>query len=103
MVSVEWGQTDILYPVRVRVDAWDRVGLMRDVTMMVAEEKVNIVAASLANGEDQTVSIFLTLEIGDLAQLSRLLAKVEGVRSVTGVARTAEGLTAKSAPKTDAR
>jgi len=102
MVSVEWGQTDTFYPVRVRVDAWDRVGLMRDVTMMVAEEKVNIVAASLANGEDQTIAVFLTLEIGDLAQLSRLLAKIEGVRSVTGVARTVEGFNAKSVPKTDA-
>jgi len=102
MVAVEWGQTDILYPVRVRVDAWDRVGLMRDVTMLVAEEKVNIVAASLANGEDQNIAIFLTLEIGDLAQLSRLLAKIEGVRSVTGVARTLEGFTAMSATKTDA-
>ncbi|HEY32597.1 MAG TPA: bifunctional (p)ppGpp synthetase/guanosine-3',5'-bis(diphosphate) 3'-pyrophosphohydrolase [Dehalococcoidia bacterium] len=103
MVSVEWGQADVLYPVRVRVDAWDRVGLMRDVTMMVAEEKVNIVAANLANGEEQTVSIFLTLEIGDLAQLSRLLAKIEGVRSVTSVARTAEGVTTKSTPQTDTR
>jgi len=103
MVSVEWGQADMLYPVRVRVDAWDRVGLMRDVTMMVAEEKVNIAAASIANGEDQTLSIFLTLEIGDLAQLSRLLSKIEGVRSVTSVARTAEGVAAKSTPQTDAR
>jgi guanosine-3',5'-bis(diphosphate) 3'-pyrophosphohydrolase len=103
MVSVEWGQADMLYPVRVRVDAWDRVGLMRDVTMMVAEEKVNIVAASIANGDDQTISIFLTLEIGDLAQLSRLLSKIEGVRSVTSVARTAEGIAAKSAQQTDTR
>ncbi len=102
MVSVEWGQANMLYPVKVRVDAWDRVGLMRDITTMVAEEKVNIIAASLVDGEDQTISVFLTLEIGDLAQLSRLLAKVEGVRSVTGVARVAEGVATKAAPN-DAR
>ena len=102
MVSVEWGQAGVLYPVKVRVDAWDRVGLMRDVTTMVAEEKVNIVAASLVNVDDQTVSVFLTIEIGDLAQLSRLLARVEGVRSVNSVARVAEGVAVKAAP-TDAR
>jgi guanosine-3',5'-bis(diphosphate) 3'-pyrophosphohydrolase len=102
MVAVEWGQADVLYPVKVRVDAWDRVGLMRDITTMVAEERINIVAASLVNGEDQTISVFLTLEIGDLAQLSRLLAKIEGVRSVTGVARVAEGVAIKASP-TDAR
>jgi GTP pyrophosphokinase len=98
MVAVEWGQADVLYPVKVRVDAWDRVGLMRDITTMVAEERINIIAASLVNGEDQTISVFLTLEIGDLAQLSRLLAKVEGVRSVTGVARVAEGVATKAHP-----
>ena len=102
MVSVEWGQAGVLYPVKVRVDAWDRVGLMRDVTTMVAEEKVNIVAASLVNVDDQTVSVFLTIEIGDLAKLSRLLARVEGVRSVNSVARVAEGVAVKAAP-TDAR
>jgi len=102
MVAVEWGQANVLYPVKVRVDAWDRVGLMRDVTTMVAEERVNIVAANLVNGEDQTIAVFLTLEIGDLAQLSRLLSKVEGVRGVTGVARVAEGVAVK-ATSTDAR
>ncbi len=102
MVAVEWGEANVLYPVKVRVDAWDRVGLMRDITTMVAEEKVNIVAASLVNGEDQTISVFLTLEIGDLAQLSRLLAKVEGIRSVTGAARVAEGVAVKTTP-TDTR
>jgi guanosine-3',5'-bis(diphosphate) 3'-pyrophosphohydrolase len=99
---VEWGQANVLYPVKVRVDAWDRVGLMRDITTMVAEEKVNIIAASLVNGEDQTISVFLTLEIGDLAQLGRLLTKVEGVRGVTGAARVAEGMAIKATP-TDAR
>ena len=98
MVAVEWGQANVLYPVKVRVDAWDRVGLMRDITTMVAEEKINIVAASLVNGEDQTISVFLTLEIGDLAQLSRLLAKTERIRSVTGVARVAEGVAVKATP-----
>jgi guanosine-3',5'-bis(diphosphate) 3'-pyrophosphohydrolase len=99
MVAVEWGEANVLYPVKVRVDAWDRVGLMRDVTTMVAEEKVNIVAASLVNGEGQTISVFLTLEIGNLTQLSRLLSKIEGVRSVTGVARVAEGVVTKAQPE----
>ncbi len=102
MVAVEWGQANVLYPVKVRIDAWDRVGLMRDITTMVAEERVNIVAASLVNGEDQTISVFLTMEIGDLAQLSRLLAKAEGVRGVTSVARVAEGVAIKATP-TDTR
>ncbi|MBA7479271.1 GTP pyrophosphokinase [subsurface metagenome] len=46
LISVEWGPTDSLYPVSIQIEAWDRVGLIRDITTMVAEEKVNIAAVS---------------------------------------------------------
>jgi len=98
LIPVEWGRTNVSCPVKVRVDAWDRVGLMRDITTLVAEEKVSIVAVNLVNNEDRTVSMFLTLEIGDLAQLSRVLARIEGIRGAISVARVAEGATVKTTP-----
>lgn len=90
LVSVEWGGGDVLYPVKVRVDAWDRMGLMRDITTLVAEEKVNIAAVNLVNNDDQTTTIYLTLEIGGLAQLSRLLTRAEAIRGVTTIFREGE-------------
>ena len=42
-MDVEWGRRGQMYPVAVHIDAWDRVGLLRDVSTMVAEEKVNMV------------------------------------------------------------
>jgi len=98
LVKVEWGQTDSLYPVSVQVDAWDRVGLVRDVTAIVAEEKVNIAAINLNNRDDSTTSIFLTLETRGLAQLSRILSKIEGVRGVIGVTRVGDEATTKANP-----
>ena len=89
-MPVAWGKADVMYPVKVRVDAWDRVGLMRDISTLIAEEKVNIVAVNLVYDDDQTISTFLTLEIGDLPQLSRLLSKAEGIRGVVNVARVGE-------------
>jgi len=87
LISVEWGQTDSLYPVSIHVEAWDRVGLARDVTTIVAGEKVNITTMSVTNHDDYTTSLHFTLEMEGLAQLSRLLAKVEGVRGVINVTR----------------
>ena len=42
-VDVEWGRRGQLFPVAVHIDAWDQVGLLRDISTMVAEEKVNMV------------------------------------------------------------
>jgi len=100
LVPVEWGQTDSLYPVSISVEAWDRVGLMRDISTMVAEEKVNIAGVNLVNNDDRTISLYFTLETKDLAQLSRLLAKMEGIRGVTSVARVGEGASVKASPST---
>ncbi len=87
LVKVEWGQTDSLYPVSVQVEAWDRVGLIRDITTIVAEEKVNIAEVSSTDHNDHTTSLYFALETKGLAHLSRLLIKMEEVRGVISVAR----------------
>ncbi|MBI3930387.1 MAG: bifunctional (p)ppGpp synthetase/guanosine-3',5'-bis(diphosphate) 3'-pyrophosphohydrolase [Chloroflexi bacterium] len=105
LIPVEWGETDALYPVKIQVDAWDRVGLVRDITTLVADEKINITSVSLASGstsnDGQTISTFLTLETKNLAQLSRLLDKIEGIRGVTSASRLGNGASAKASPQPD--
>jgi GTP pyrophosphokinase len=101
LVPVEWGTTSSLYPVQVQVQARDRVGLMRDITTLVAEEKLNIVAVNLTNNDDYTISIFLSLEASNLAQLSRLLVKIEGVKEVISATRIGMGVPAKSATSSE--
>jgi GTP pyrophosphokinase len=96
LVPVDWGETDSLYPVSVQVDAWDRVGLVRDITTIVAEEKINIASVSFAYHKDHTTSTFLTLQTRGLAQLSRILKKIEAVRGVISVARIGDEASKKS-------
>jgi guanosine-3',5'-bis(diphosphate) 3'-pyrophosphohydrolase len=96
LIPVEWGQGDLLYPVSIKVEAWDRVGLMRDITTVVAEEKVNIASVSLADGDGHTISLSLTLETKGLAQLSRLLKKVDIVKGVISVTRVGDEAPRKS-------
>jgi GTP pyrophosphokinase len=92
LVEVEWGHTERLYPVSVRVEAWDRVGLLRDISTVVAEEKVNIATVGTTEHDDHTASILLTLETKGIRQLSLLLDRIEGIRGVISVTRSSDGV-----------
>lgn len=94
LIEVEWGRTDRFYPVSVRIEAWDRVGLLRDISTVVAEEKVNIATIGTSEHEDHTASISLTLETKGIPQLSRVLDRIEGIRGVISVARSNDGVKA---------
>ena len=99
LIKVDWGQADSLYPVSVQVEAWDRVGLVRDISTIVAEEKVNIANMNVTEHDDSTTTLYLTLETRGLAQLSRLLTRIEGIRGVLSVARVGDEATVKPAPQ----
>jgi len=98
LVAVEWGQSDALYPVSIQVDAWDRVGLIRDISTIVAEEGVNIADVSTVHHDDHTVAVYFTLQTKDLAQLSRLMGKIDGIRGVVSVSRVGDEATIKTKP-----
>lgn len=89
LIAVEWGRAGAqTYPVTVRVEAIDRPGLIRDVGAVVAEEKLNIIGSqTLTDGTKGIATIFATVEIGTLAHLSRLLARLETIRDVLAVQR----------------
>ncbi len=89
LVPVEWGKTRLAYPANVRVEAWDRDGLLRDVATVVAEDKINMSSVSAISHPDNTCTIRATLEITDIKKLGRILSKLEGLRGVLGVERDA--------------
>jgi GTP pyrophosphokinase len=94
LVVVDWGRAvQHVYPVPIRIEANDREGLLRDVAALVAEEKINLAAASAeTNKKERTAVIKATLEVTDVRQLSRVLAKIENkVRDVRSVRRDAAG------------
>ncbi len=95
LVDVRWGSSEQLYPVAVIVEADDRVGLLNDISSLVAGEKVNIASVKAAPSRDGVTTIFLTLQIKDISQLSRILARIEAVRGVNSVSRRQDGRAAK--------
>jgi GTP pyrophosphokinase len=91
IVQVAWGAIQELYPVRVRMKAYDRVGLLRDITTRVSEDRVNIASVVTTEQSDGTVTIELTLHTTGLDQLGKVFARLEGVQGVTSVSRARSG------------
>jgi GTP diphosphokinase / guanosine-3',5'-bis(diphosphate) 3'-diphosphatase len=90
VVPVDWdSEAGHLYPVAIKIEAWDRQGLLRDIATVVAENKVNMSALEVHVYDDKTAVVSATVEIDSLAQLSRVMEKLEGVKDVHTVAREA--------------
>lgn len=88
IVRVDWmlGK-DQVFPARVRVDAWDRVGLLRDVTAVIAGENINMSAVHTESSPDGTATISMKIETTGIEQLSRVLGKLEAIRGIITVSR----------------
>jgi GTP diphosphokinase / guanosine-3',5'-bis(diphosphate) 3'-diphosphatase len=88
LVAVDWNEAEQhVFPVTLRVEAWDREGLVRDVSSIMADEKVNITALSAVVHKDQTATVWTTVEVPRLDRLSRIMSRLEGIRDVFNVVR----------------
>jgi GTP pyrophosphokinase len=90
LIKVEWGDVAQVYPVMIQVDAWDRVGLVRDISAIIAEEGVNLGEVSMGNHQDGSVILYFTLEVKGAPQLSKIMSRVYSVWNVVSVTRKGE-------------
>jgi GTP pyrophosphokinase len=99
LVQVDWGRTDQqTFPVTIRVEAWDRVGLARDVAALLADEGLSMTAQTAVVHKDQTATVWATVEVGGLDKLSRVLHRLETVRDVFTVVREVGKVPANGRP-----
>ena len=88
LVEVDWGEEVQAYPVDLHIEAFDRQGLLRDITNILANEKVNVIAANThTDKQDQTVMMNLTIEITGTAQLGTVIDKINQLPNVADVHR----------------
>lgn len=85
-ISVSWGLNETLYSVKIYVEALDRVGLLKDITALLSDERVNI-AGSLTENEDDNSYITLSIFIKSISQLHSIINKLENINSVLNVKR----------------
>jgi GTP pyrophosphokinase len=90
LVNVDWGEPKETYPIPVRIKAFDRDGLMRDVSTLIADEGVNMPKVKVET--TRNMAIFdLVLEVRDILQLSRLLDRLENLPNVMEARRVQPG------------
>lgn len=89
LIEVSWGdEPEALYRVDIGIQAHDRPGLLRDITAVIANERVNVIAVNTrSDAASGTARMALTVEITDIDQLSRLLDRIDRLPNVLHAAR----------------
>jgi GTP pyrophosphokinase len=90
LVQVSWGQPQETYPVSVRIRAYDRDGLMRDVSTLVANEGINMSSIHVST-QNSLATFDLVMGITDISQLSRVLNRLEALPNVLEARRLRPG------------
>ncbi|TNC80436.1 MAG: GTP diphosphokinase [Oleiphilus sp.] len=89
IIEVSWGQSpEAVYSVTIEVQAYDREGLLRDITTVLANERVNVTGVNtFSDPQENTAMITLMMEISSLDALGRVLAKVKQLPNIIDVRR----------------
>ena len=89
VIAVDWAEKpQALYSAVINIEAFDRHGLLRDITTLLDREKVNVSAMqTFSHKKKHTVDMVLTVEISDLQALSRVMARLNQLPNVWSVRR----------------
>jgi GTP pyrophosphokinase len=89
VIPVEWGSGgDRAFPVDVNIRAYDRRGLVRDISGVLADSKINIHAMNtLTHETDGIADINIKITVRDLEELARVLARIQTLPNVLSAAR----------------
>ena len=89
IIDVEWEESSVAtYPVELYIDARDRKGLLRDITALVANDKINVDLLHSRTEPERSVVIEMRVDVVDVAQLNRLIDRIGRVPNVREVRRT---------------
>lgn len=90
VIEVAWGTSDAsqasVYPVDVYIEAFDRQGLLRDISEVFAKEKMNVIGVQTQSVKDLALMTF-TVEVGDSSRLTKVLGSVRDVKGIRSARR----------------
>ena len=90
LVRVSWGEPKRTYPVSVQIKAYDRDGLLKDVSTLVADEGINLGQVKAVVNQNMAI-LDLILEVREVDQLTRVLTRLEALPNVMQVHRVRPG------------
>ena len=86
LIEVSWGSRLQTLPVTIRITAYDRAGLLSEISNIIGAEGINIAGVTHSLRQNIT-TLYITLEVSNIAQLSRVLTKIERRPNVTEARR----------------
>ncbi|HEY6131313.1 MAG TPA: GTP diphosphokinase, partial [Halioglobus sp.] len=92
VIEVDWGaHANDNYEVDVAIEAYDRQGLLRDITGLFANARINVLTINTqTNKQTNTATMRLRVEVPDLVSLSKLLERIDRLKNVVSVVRVSE-------------
>lgn len=90
LVKVSWGQPGRTFTVPIQIKAYDRQGLMTDISTIISDENVNLIDMSMKMNQ-HLANIKLIVGVKGISQLSRLLTRIESLPNVFEAKRRRPG------------
>jgi GTP pyrophosphokinase len=92
VIEVEWGLSPRdNYEVDVAIEAYDRQGLLRDITGLFANARINVLSINTqTNKHRNTATMRLRVEVPNLGSLSKLLERIDRLKNVVSAVRLSE-------------
>lgn len=92
VVEIEWGESvEDNYEVDVAIEAYDRQGLLRDITSLFANARINVLTINTqTDKQTHFATMRLRVEVPDLGSLSKILQRIDRLKNVVSVARVSD-------------
>ncbi len=90
LITVDWGTVERTYPIPIQITAYDRQGLMSDISSVLVGEPARLIDFSMSSRQ-HIVKVNMVLEVPDITSLSRILARLENLANVIEAIRVAPG------------
>ncbi len=89
LVDVDWGDNDTSrYEVEIHIKAFDRHGLLRDVSTALSTLNVDVVSVNtLSDQTQQTADMKIGMHVSNTDELATVMDKIRQLRNVQGVER----------------
>ena len=88
LIEAQWGSAPgTRYPSLLSIEGWERVGFVRDISTVMADEGINMVGMRTDEQDHSRVVVRVTVETDSIEQLQRVMHKLDGLRGVLGVER----------------
>lgn len=89
LIEVQWGRSGGRWQADIRVEAFDRSGLLRDITQVLSDIGINIVDAGMDSVPDNpSIVIRLSIQVRDMAELNRALQRIDQLPNVIEAVRS---------------